>query len=131
MSTFVQFSRAGKGKHLELAQPEPQTRPAMKRDKQGRTKRSGPRTVPVRSGPEGCRRFAFATPGVCRSPLNRQSFLNPKGIVASSPGLRGTSYPGLHSPTPFNPERVAARPGFLASRSEEHTSELQSLRHLV
>jgi hypothetical protein len=32
---------------------------------------------------------------------------NPKGIVALSPGLRGTSYPGIKAPVPCNPERVA------------------------
>ena len=44
-------------------------------------------------------------------------FLNPKGIASSSPGLRGTSYPGLGSRIVINPERVGARHRFLASRA--------------
>jgi len=31
---------------------------------------------------------------------------NPKGIASSSPGLRGTSYPGAGGPLNLNPERV-------------------------
>jgi hypothetical protein len=33
---------------------------------------------------------------------------NPKGIATSSPGLRGTSYPGKHRANRINPERVTA-----------------------
>ncbi len=36
--------------------------------------------------------------------------LNPNGIPSLSPGLRGTSYPGLASNPLHNPERVAANP---------------------
>jgi hypothetical protein len=38
---------------------------------------------------------------------------NPKGIVTSSPGLRGTSYPGRRGPATANPDGVVAgtRPG--------------------
>ena len=43
------------------------------------------------------------------SPQVRQSFLNPNGIVSSSPGLRAASYPGLRARSAFNPERVVAR----------------------
>ncbi len=35
---------------------------------------------------------------------------NPKGIVSSSPGLRGTSYPGSALQNPTNPNGVAAIP---------------------
>ena len=35
-------------------------------------------------------------------------FCNPKGIVSSSPGLRGTSYPGSLSASLFNPNRVVS-----------------------
>jgi hypothetical protein len=35
---------------------------------------------------------------------------NPKGIAAFSPGLRGTSYPGIEPPNDHNPERVASSP---------------------
>jgi ribulose-phosphate 3-epimerase len=34
---------------------------------------------------------------------------NPKGIASSSPGLRGTSYPGLEGRTSLNPEGVPSR----------------------
>ena len=34
--------------------------------------------------------------------------LNPKGILACSPGLRGTSYPGLSAEAKHNPNGVAA-----------------------
>jgi len=34
--------------------------------------------------------------------------LNPKGIVPSSPGLRGTSYPGSASEKPHQPQRGCA-----------------------
>jgi hypothetical protein len=54
-------------------------------------------------------------PKACLSPQVRQSFLNPNGIVASSPGLRAASYPGLRSRSVFNPERVGARCSFLVS----------------
>src|SRR5439155_7445609 len=37
---------------------------------------------------------------------------NPKGIVSSSPGLRGTSYPGDRWPGIANPNGVAARSCF-------------------
>jgi Predicted membrane-bound metal-dependent hydrolase (DUF457). len=33
---------------------------------------------------------------------------NPKGIASSSPGLRGTSYPGIPASNVYNPERVAS-----------------------
>ena len=39
-----------------------------------------------------------------------KSVLNPNGIPSLSPGLRGTSYPGLASNPLHNPERVAANP---------------------
>ena len=38
-------------------------------------------------------------------------FDNPKGIESSSPGLRGTSYPGLPPPTRFNPIGVVSQFG--------------------
>src|SRR5437667_4887707 len=40
--------------------------------------------------------------------LHLHAFSNPNGIVSSSPGLRGTSYPGWQWGSRFNPERVAA-----------------------
>src|SRR5713101_3468442 len=42
----------------------------------------------------------------CRS--RRLHIFNPKGIVSSSPGLRGTSYPGRVRAKVFNPEGVVA-----------------------
>jgi len=44
--------------------------------------------------------------------LNKDAYSassNPKGIVSSSPGLRGTSYPGLEDRTSLNPEGVPSR----------------------
>jgi acyl-[acyl-carrier-protein]-phospholipid O-acyltransferase/long-chain-fatty-acid--[acyl-carrier-protein] ligase len=35
---------------------------------------------------------------------------NPEGIAPSSPGLRGTSYPGIEASQVHNPERVASEP---------------------
>ena len=40
----------------------------------------------------------------------KASWPNPKGIVSSSPGLRGTSYPGSALQNPTNPNGVAAIP---------------------
>src|SRR5689334_2650513 len=36
-------------------------------------------------------------------------FVNPNGIASLSPGLLGTSYPGLDVVSPLNPERVSSR----------------------
>src|SRR5882724_394873 len=41
-------------------------------------------------------------------PLKSAAAPNPKGIPQQSPGLRGTSYPGIMCPIDDNPERVAA-----------------------
>ncbi len=50
-----------------------------------------------RSAPwPGTSKFRGATPA------------NPKGIVSSSPGLRGTSYPGFSAKNDFNPNGVAS-----------------------
>src|SRR5438045_644139 len=42
------------------------------------------------------------------NPLDNGPKRNPKGIVSSSSGLRGTSYPGLHGVEILNPERVSS-----------------------
>src|SRR5438105_409316 len=42
------------------------------------------------------------------STLHLTRIFNPKGIVSSSPGLRGTSYPGKSRERLSNPERVVA-----------------------
>ena len=46
----------------------------------------------------------------------RRKQLNPNGIPALSPGLRGTSYPGSARPTNLNPNGVEARPFFASWR---------------
>jgi error-prone DNA polymerase len=43
-----------------------------------------------------------------RPPLRRRD--NPEGVAPSSPGLRGTSYPGDATEKPYNPEGVASDP---------------------
>ena len=43
---------------------------------------------------------------------------NPKGIPQQSPGLRGTSYPGIIYPIDDNPERVAAHGSGSATRPQ-------------
>src|ERR1041384_4534086 len=48
---------------------------------------------------------------------------NPKGIASFSPGLRGTSYPGINAPNVHNPERVAS----IAPRSSEGDSQTANL----
>src|SRR5467141_2556036 len=42
--------------------------------------------------------------------LHLTRIFNPEEIASSSPGLRGTSYPGKWSQRAANPERVAALP---------------------
>ena len=42
--------------------------------------------------------------------LNRSNLHNPEGIASSSPGLRGTSYPGTQASKAHNPETVASDP---------------------
>src|SRR5690349_6570422 len=44
--------------------------------------------------------------GEARRPSRCHSGANPNGIVSSSPGLRGTSYPGGDCKKVTNPERV-------------------------
>src|SRR6266436_5165071 len=43
---------------------------------------------------------------------------NPKGIPQQSPGLRGTSYPGIRRPIDDNPEGVAAHGNGSATRPQ-------------
>src|SRR6266581_3273109 len=43
---------------------------------------------------------------------------NPKGIPQQSPGLRGTSYPGIMRPIDDNPERVEAHGNGSATRPQ-------------
>src|SRR5207249_2640612 len=43
---------------------------------------------------------------------------NPKGIVQQSPGLRGTSYPGIMRPIDDNPERVVSHGNGSATRPQ-------------
>ncbi len=43
---------------------------------------------------------------------------NPKGILQQSPGLRGTSYPGIMHWFHDNPERVAAQGNGSATRPQ-------------
>src|SRR5260221_10363813 len=43
---------------------------------------------------------------------------NPKGIPQQSPGLRGTSYPGIRRRIDDNPERVAAHGNGSATRPQ-------------
>jgi dihydrofolate synthase / folylpolyglutamate synthase len=52
---------------------------------------------------------------------------NPEGIASSSPGLRGTSYPGFEAPGLHNPERVASTlPG-----EGEHVSRPNSFSDIL
>src|SRR6266446_5455811 len=57
------------------------------------------------------RRFSLSHPmgylfiGVRASSLLLTRIFNPKGIASSSPGLRGTSYPGESGRTEFQPQR--------------------------
>jgi hypothetical protein len=71
--------------------------------------------------------------GLAITHISRWQEVNPKGIPSLSPGLRGTSYPGLLSRTVFNPERVAARRRFVASRgrSGQMLQPLQGWRILA
>jgi hypothetical protein len=46
---------------------------------------------------------------------------NPKGIASFSPGLRGTSYPGINAPNLHNPERVASAVDSAAARQFFHS----------
>src|SRR6266567_2025056 len=43
---------------------------------------------------------------------------NPKGILQQSPGLRGTSYPGIRREIDDNPERVVAHGNGSATRPQ-------------
>src|SRR5689334_21053949 len=53
--------------------------------------------------------------------LQRVSVANPKGIASLSPGLRGTSYPGIEVSSIHNPEGVAAAP----SIGHDHSADIQ------
>src|SRR6266576_3193615 len=57
---------------------------------------------------------------LCRAPGISTSAAapNPKGIPQQSPGLRGTSYPGIMRPIADNPERVAAHDNGNATRPQ-------------
>src|SRR5438045_6770193 len=66
------------------------------------------------------------------------TFPCPSTVITATGTRRSTAWPRSHRstqayPTPVKPSafRVYECPQMLLARSEEHTSELQSLRHLV
>ena len=61
-----------------------------------------------------CNKFIWRR-GLCRACFHLRI---PTGFKSISPGLRGTSYPGLPAPKFFNPEGVASPPLLAATPSE-------------
>ena len=69
-----------------------------------------PQSECARLGRSKLRVVEQSSQSACRSPFRRTPSLNPKGIASSSPGLRGTSYPGSGQPEWFNPKGVVSFP---------------------
>src|SRR5262245_64082964 len=86
----------------------------------------GPPTAAI-PGSANASRVASSQPGAGRA---SSSMYSRSGFrAAAAPALRARHRPGTGSETTRTPSRPSARTR--SPRSEEHTSELQSLRHLV
>ena len=70
-----------------------------KPDVAAKAKSYGVKTVPFGNSTPGCQRA---------EPLSNRRCGNPKGMVSSSPRLRGTSYLGLAAQSFFNPNGVVS-----------------------